>query len=128
MLTDRKETSKETDSDSQNDSHWKQRLIDGCHRKEVYNIIQKAESGHDVRNRLVIHEVQHHQRNHGSHRSDDQTFYHERRPDESIFRAYVFHNGNLLAPYRNTHGDRIADQEYGYRQQDRNDRHGNVAH
>ena len=59
---------------------------------------------------------------------DQQTLDHERRPDESVLCTDIFHDRDLLSSDGNTHGDRIADQENGYRKKDRNNRNGYISH
>ena len=98
-------------SDTKCDSNRKQCPIYLRNRKEINNIIQKAESCHNITHRFVIHKVQHYKWNDRSHKSNEKTLEYEWRPYEPVLRTDVLHDRNLFTSYRNTHSNCITDQE-----------------
>src|SRR5699024_3550189 len=122
VLAHGKETSKETNADSQNQTDRKEDLVNCTHRQKINDILQDTELLHNILYCLVIEEVQKHERNRRAENTDDQTFDHERRTHDKIFCADIFHDRDLFLSDRDTHRNGIADQENRYAEQDHNDR------
>ena len=58
MLAHGKETSQEADTDTHRQTDREKNMIYRSNRKEINDILQNAESGHDVLHGLIIQEKQ----------------------------------------------------------------------
>ena len=74
MLAHREEASKESNTNSHDNSDWQKISVYCRYRKEIYNILKDAESGHNVFHCFLVKEIQQNERNSRSKYTDDKSF------------------------------------------------------
>lgn len=121
MSVNCKHTAEEADADADQDAYRDEALHDVPDRKEIHQVCQHLETARDIVDCLAVKEVNEHQRDQRTGKTDDHAFDDERRPYEVVRRADVFHDVDFFLPDRDTDGDGIADEEDGDAEQKQND-------